>query len=39
MQFFLKIVELQTVEPDQTSPSEAVWYQSALFEYAICQQH
>ena len=37
MQFFLKIPSgmANSVDPDQTAPSGAVWSGSALFAYAI----
>ena len=37
MQLFLKILGGMTnsVDPDQTAPSEAVWSGSALFAYVI----
>ena len=40
MQLFLKIPngKANSVDPDQTVPSEAVWSGSALFAYAILSE-
>ena len=37
MQLFIKILSgmANSVDPDQTAPSGAVWYGSALFAYVI----
>ena len=41
MQLFLKILSgmANSVDPDQTSPSEAVWSGSALFAYVILSEN
>ena len=40
MQLFLKIPSgmANSIDPDQTAPSGAVWSGSALFAYALCQK-